>query len=506
MRWYVYIILFALVLVAPFAVRAFVGGHAVEKASDGPELVIVTPHNQDIRKTFEQAFAQWHRERFGTGVRITYLVPGGTNDMVRLLQDTYGAQQIKPGQLPPPQDIRVSIDLAWGGGDVVFDRDLKPLLQPVALPPSVLKDTFPTPDLSGVALYEKTRDNIPPKWVGVALSTFGIIYSPTFYDKLGLPPPQTWDDLTRPELAGLVALADPTRSGSAATTYMVPIQRAMADAEAEFLAKHPQLNTASPEYQSAIAAGWKKGMRTLLLMAANSRYFTDQAPQPCNDVGGGEAAAGLAIDFFARVYEQEVGSQRLRYVAPRGATAINPDPIAVLYGVTGQREVLANRFIEFLLTPEAQRMWNLKSGVNPNVPRSLRRLPVRRDVYSDRANWADDVNPFEQSGGFNLRQEWMRLFTDIRPIWAAAWIDCQSSLKESYETILKVSDPTRRAALLHELSDLPIEMSDVAAQQAKRTSLQGSGEDSRLWMTRQRIDWANKFRAHYAAVAGKAKT
>ena len=47
-------------------------------------------------------------------------------------------------------------------------------------------------------------------------------------------------------------------------------------------------------------------MGELLLIAANGRYFTDSAPQVPNDVGNGDAAAGIAIDFYGRVY-QEVG-------------------------------------------------------------------------------------------------------------------------------------------------------------------------------------------------------
>ena len=84
------------------------------------------------------------------------------------------------------------------------------------LDPSVLKDAFPTPDLNGMPLYEKAKDGTPPQWVGIALSSFGMVYNPPMYATLGLPAPQRWDDLARPELARLVALADPTRSSSAA--------------------------------------------------------------------------------------------------------------------------------------------------------------------------------------------------------------------------------------------------------------------------------------------------
>lgn len=516
MQRYFFILLFLLVLVAPFIVRGWVGTEAASvNNTGGPELVIVTPHNQDIRHTFAAAFSDWHQSKFGSPVRVTYLTPGGTNDIIRLLNDLYGAQRNAKGELPPENQVKTSIDLAWGGGDTTFDRELKPILKPVSLDPSVLRDAFPKPDINGVMLYEQTKNNVPPRWVGVVLSTFGIVYSPVLFDRLHLAAPQKWDDLTRPELAGMLALTDPTRSGSAAMAYMMPLQRAMVDAEEAFLAAHAELKGKTPaelssnaEYQSALASGWKKGMRTLLLMAANVRYFGDGGPQPCNDVGSGDAAAGIVIDFFARVFENQIGSQRIRYVAPASATAITPDPIAVLYGVQGEREMIANRFIQFLLSADGQKLWNLKSGASPYVPRSLRRLPIRRDVYADRSQWADDENPFDQANGFNVRQDWMRFYSDIRPLWSAAWIDSHSSLKEAYETILRDPDPVRRDRLLFELSDLPVELSDLSTIQANRVAAQNNPdpnkEDPRLTSARQRIDWANRFRAHYAAVAAKA--
>jgi hypothetical protein len=99
----------------------------------------------------------------------------------------------------------------------------------------------------------------------------------------------------------------------------------------------------------------------------------------------------------------------------------------------------------------------------------------------------------------------MRLFSDTRPVWAAAWIDSRAALKEAYEEVLRVTDGARRDRLLFELSDLPIEMSDLVEQNATRKRLEESKQDARLWATRQRVDWANKFRAHYRSVAKEAR-
>jgi iron(III) transport system substrate-binding protein len=515
LRLYLRLLAFVVVLFAPFALHEVLGSKAVVPAAlvgdeSALELRIVTPHNQDIRRVFEAAFSDWHREHFGRRVAITYLSPGGTNDIVRYLKDLYGSYRDGSGRLLPEAQVETGIELVWGGGDYTFERDFKPLLKPLTLDSKVLRAAFPSPDLAGVALFDPDAASgaHAPRWVGVVLSSFGVIYAPDFYATLGLPAPENWSDLARPELAGLVALTDPTRSGSAAVSYMMVLERAMADAEQDWLAQHPESGSEYraeleqlPGYRAAIARGWKQGMRVLELMAANARYFTDTGSRPCWDVGDAEAAAGLSIDFFARVFQEQVGRQRITYHAPRGATAITPDPIGVLYGTRGEHEQTANRFVEFLLSREGQRLWALDSGQSPYVPRSLRRLPVRRDVYADRTGWADDDNPFEAARGFNLRQRWMRPLGRLVPIWAAAWIDGKPELDRAYRAALAVSDPEHRKQLLFRLSDVPIELSDVT--EAPPPPL--PGEDQRLRAARERIAWSARFRNHYLEVYRAAR-
>lgn len=511
-----YVAAFAALLLLPFAVRLWLGraDTRARVAGEGSslELRIITPHTQDIQRTFELAFSDWHRQHFGRPIRITYLSPGGTNAIVRYLKDLYGAYRDPSGKLLPEDRVDTGIDVVWGGGDYIFERDLKPLLKPLVVPEARLREAFPAPDLAGVPLFdaEAKSKGEAPRWVGVVLSSFGIIYAPEVYASLRLPVPDTWSDLARPELAGLVALADPTRSGTAATSYMMVIQRAMAHAEQSWIAEYPSLATAIPDlessesYRAAIGEGWKEGMRVLLLMAANARYFSDSASRPLADVGDGESAAGVAIDFYARVYQEEIGEGRMRYHAPRGATAITPDPVGVLYGTRGERELVANRFVDFLLSPDGQRLWILDAGRSPYVLRSLRRMPIRRDVYLDRTGFADDDNPFEIADGFNMRQRWMRLMGRLLPIWAAAWMDAKSRLDEAYEAVLRVSDPARRQRLLFELSDLPIDYAEVTAPPI--TAAPGAVPvDPKLQAARDRSAFGQRFRRHYLEILARAR-
>ena len=519
MKRYGYILLFLLALATPFALRLAItrAGPSRSTGRDAARLVVITPHPLDIRREFGRAFADWHERKYGRRVVIDYRIPGGTNDIRRQLEATYRGFQ-RAGR-EPVADVHV----AWGGGDYFFYADLQPpglqILQPMDLDPALLAEVYPQPTLAGVRLYDVQKPGPdgktpPPKWVGVCLSSFGIVYNADLYASLGLPAPAGWHDLTHEKLSGMLALADPTHSGSAAVAYLMVVQRRMADAEADVLAREPRLNEMAkaerekdPAYQAAVAAGWKKGMGEMLLIAANARYFTDMAPQVPHDVGNGEAAAGVAIDFYGRVYEEIVGPRRCSFVAPGAATAITPDPVAILAGVKGEPLELARHFVEFLLSREGQLLWAKRPGT-PGGPvvRALRRPPVRRDVYADPSDWADRTNPFAEAGGFNQRAEWTTLLTDLRMVWAAAWIDGREALREAYADVLRVPDPARRAALLGELARVPIEMADVAALRDERKRREGSDATAlETWKARLRMQIATTFREHYESVGAAAR-
>ncbi|HEX4053496.1 MAG TPA: extracellular solute-binding protein [Tepidisphaeraceae bacterium] len=517
MRRYGFIIAFAVLLIAPLAAHALHGAwHPAPVVESGARLVIITPHEQDIRNEFRWAFADWHKRKYGQAIEVEYLTPGGTNDIRRELNLKYRAiREAHGGHLPPEDQIDLGIDLVWGGGDYYFNSQLKPLgiLHPLDLDPKFLAEVFPQPTLAGVKLYDQDKDRfgnpLAPRWVGICLASFGIVYNPDLYRALNLRAPRTWSDLADPRLFRNLSLADPTHSGTAATTYMVIIQRAMADSENDFF-NLPQnhgktaaeLKSTSP-YQAALDAGWKKGMRQLLLIAANARYFSDSSPEIPNDVAGGDAAAGIAIDFYGRVTEQIVGPDRERFIVPTAATAITPDPIAILYGVHGKQLVLAEHFIEFLLSPEGQRLWILKPGqLGGPRNRSLRRSPIRQSVYADRAGWADDVDYFASARGFNQRAEWMRTLSELPSIWAAAWIDDSDDLQDVYARILSIPDENRRSQLLADLSDIPVTRPDVLKQVAQRKRIEGDPtQDPNIWKARQRLAWSRRFAEHYHQVA-----
>src|SRR4051812_47337802 len=140
---------------------------AAKPAADALPLLIITPNPEGIRREFRDAFDAWHRLRYGRPVNVIYVQLGGASDIVKYFDATRSTYQ---------QLGTYKVDLVWGGGDFLFDQQLKTpgYLQPLKLDPAVMAQAFPKADLGGLALYDHSD---PPTWFGTALAGFGICYN-----------------------------------------------------------------------------------------------------------------------------------------------------------------------------------------------------------------------------------------------------------------------------------------------------------------------------------------
>jgi ABC-type Fe3+ transport system substrate-binding protein len=471
MRRYVFIILFLIVLITPFVLRKAVGEPAIEHSlKNETELVIISPHVEGIRREFADAFKEWHREKYGVAVEIDYRNYGGASDIVRFFEASRPLFN-KLGTY--------KIDLVWGGGDYLFDQQLKKpgFLEPVHIDPQVMQKAFPKPDLGGVALYDPAN---PPQWIGTVLASFGIAYNRDVCRHLGVPEPKMWKDLADPRYRNWLALADPTRSASAKQAFMTIVEYAMAQAKAAGRSEDD---------------GWADGMGLVRQIAANARQFTDGSSSIPGMISAGDAAAGMAIDFYGRSQVDAVGEDRMGYVEPAGATAINPDPIAIVRGAPNKE--IATHFIEFLLSEQAQRMWNTRAG-KPGGPKqtSLRRLPIMPSVYDHNEDFTDKVNPFKESGGFNKSLARERTFGILGELVQYSCIDLLDDLRDTREAILK--SPNAKE-LDRQLGKFPFDQKEALRRAAL---LKQSPPAKRLELQRQ---WTEDFRQEYAKLRELAK-
>ena len=435
--------LLAFIVALPLTLRRETATASSRKADD--HLVVLTPHNESIRQEFGEAFAAHWKARTGRSIHVDWRTPGGTSEIRMVLDAGYKAAE-------DTKRDGIGVDVFFGGGEPDFASQAKK----GRLVPLRVFETQPDLFGEGKPISETfTGERYYPAdhvWVGTCMSQFGICYNPEVLERLKLPRPVAWRDLGDPGYAGTLALADPTKSGSVARTFELLVQ-------GEILRK---LKETPDQRDAAINAGWAEGLQLIQRMAANSRYFTDSASKIPHDVGQGNAAAGMCIDFYGRSYAEELkspsGRPRVVWIAPEGGTTLSADPIAVLKGA--QHLEVAQEFVEFCLSFKAQLLWFGKPGM-PNGPkeRALHRTPIRRDVYTPE-NLANTtmpvIQPYQDPGNFTYQRELTGAsFNTLRQLVKVMCIDSHEEMKSSWLALKKAGMPADALAVFSDVSIMP---------------------------------------------------
>ncbi len=478
-------------LALPFALRTT--PESAGKADD--TLIIISPHNEAIRHEFGLAFPRWYQARTGRTVAIDWRVIGGTSEIARHLDGEYTAafrhhwvntlgrpwsnevqSAFGNGALPATapaearearaaflaSEVSCGIDLFFGGGSYDFIRQAQAgrLVDGGLLkkhPEWFAEDVIPSA-FAGEPYWDQQG-----RWFGTVLSSFGIIANRDALKRLGVPTPSAWADLADPRLAGEVALADPTKSGSMAKAFENVIQQQMQRVVAARLATGPFADEAARRAaeQQAVAEGWLEGVRLLQKIGANARYFTDSAQRVAIDVAAGDCAAGMGIDFFGRQQQEAVrrrgASDRVLYVAPEGGAVASVDPVGVLRGAP--HRAVAELFVEFCLSMEGQKLWNLQPGT-PDGPQyfALRRLPVRKDFYTLPGIEAVRSDPRElpyapQPDRLIYHPErTSRQFREMSFVIRVMCLDTQPELKRAWRALIAAGMPADALAVFSDLS------------------------------------------------------
>lgn len=475
-------LLLVLTLVAVVALPFFLRPKRSVTARADDTVIVVTPHNEAVRHEFGRGFAEWYRTRTGRTITVDWRVVGGTSDIVRLIEASYTAAferhwksqgrewsaEIQAAFAAPKladdasAEARVAraeylaseascgMDVFFGGGSYDYVRqaaagNIVPARVRRVHPEWFTEDAIPR-RFTGEEYWDGED-----RWFGNVISSYGILYNRDALARLGLPAPQVWADLADPRYRGELALADPTKSSSMSKAFENMIQQQMSD----------RLAALGPGRSAQAAAeGWAGGMRLLQAMAANARYFTDSSQKPPIDVAQGDCAAGICIDYYGRSQAEAVaqrGRARLEFVTPRGGSEDSVDPIAILRGAPNREA--AELFLEYTLTPDAQKLWNFKPGTPGGPERfALRRLPVRKDFYA-RADWKawrsdPEAAPYEDPTPLTYRPEWTaHLFRETAFIVRVMCMDNHAELVAAWRAAQAAPEPARSRALsvLHDV-------------------------------------------------------
>jgi len=541
-----------LVLALPFVFRRPAPEGSWKKGD--PELVIISPHSEAIRYEFGRAFSEWHEDLYGKPVRVEWRVIGGTSEITRYLksesqhafkawwkrngaewpsggtraltQAYFDAEGAEPELLELRKLFRetddasafsTGIDLFFGGGTYDHGNAWKQGISVIPWEgglPDRLRLSSGGRELLPVGLSgERWRGE---GYYGTALSTFGIVANLDRIQDLGVEEaPDHWRDLSDPRYRGQLGLADPTKSGSMTKAFemMIHQQCSEAVAAAGFSQEdvdrfEANLELAPQAYHDALSQGWIEGLRLVRLIGANARYFTDSASKVAIDVSTGNAAVGLAIDFYGR-YQAEhqrdpSGQERMSYVTPQGGSSVSADPISLLRGAPNRS--IAVRFIEYSLG-EGQRLWNFAPGTPGGPERyALRRLPLRRDLYPSEdpvmrlvfeetaASNVDDlshprINPYVLAEEFSYRGRWTgRLFRFHRHFIRASCMDAGEELRAAWAAIQEAGGAEAVPEAMDALMAMPPGLDWKAAHGP------AYGREHRMSYMR---DWVIFFRAQY---------
>jgi len=413
-------------------------------------LVAISPHNTDIEKEYEAAFSLYHAVKYGQKVDMEWRdVGGGSSAILKHLQNVY------------ENSDRSGIDIVWGGGEYNYQVMAREgILHEMEMGRDVLEN-IPS-NLGGIEMYSPEK-----RWCGSAVSGFGFLYNKSLLERLKLKPPEQWEDLGDQRFYDIIGLADPMQSGSAAASYEMIVQS---------------------------GGDWATGWAKLLAILGNTKKFYAGSGDAAEALPSGEVAIATCIDFYGIVRVAKY-PDTLKYISPRGQTSFNPDPIGILKNPPSP--LLAQRFVDFVLSQKGQALWALPVG-HPDGPvwAILGRQPIRKDVYEryGKELLPQIVNPY--AGGQSMKLDvdlWSLSYGILRQmVWTAA-VENLDGLRAAKRRLIETGFEANR---LKEFNRLP---ENIATRQKVAETLRLLGDKKQLDIIL--TDWVTFFRDKYKRVA-----
>ncbi len=413
------------------------------------KVVVVSPHNENIREEFQTAFNDYHTAKFGIPADIEFRDIGGSNSILRYLRNVYSRSDTS------------GIDVMFGGGEYTFQKLTEEgLLQTLDMQEDTMAQV--PAHFSGMEMYDKDM-----YWIGNVVSSFGFIYNKQILSTLDIEPPQIWADLGKKDFYDLLMLADPSQSGSIAAAYEMIVQ-------------------SEPTWP----AGWAK----LLSILSNAKQFTDSSGAAADAPVIGLAPVATCIDFYGTMRVSK-SPDKLGYISPKGETGFTPDPIAILKNPP--HPDTAQRFVDFVMSLKGQALWALPPGHEMGPKRNfLNRPPIRKDfydLYSDAVpEWVPQ--PYSEGSEMIVDAELRAVRYDVLvQLVRAAAVDNRDAMKKAKQALI---DSNFDKAKMDEFNRLPENVDTIEGIKAIHEALNDKAEAERIV-----TDWITFFRDKYKRIA-----
>jgi iron(III) transport system substrate-binding protein len=199
----------------------------------------------------------------------------------------------------------------------------------------------------GVEVLDKkfVDDSTPPAWVGMDAWAAAICFNTVEAEKLGLPAPKTWKDLTDPVYAGQVVMPNPNSSGTGFLDVSSWIQLFGEEAAWSYMDDLHQ----------------------------NVARYTHSGSAPCKLAASGEVAIGISFAF--RGAKSKADGAPIDIIVPEEGIGWDMEATAIVAG-TSKLEA-AQTLVDWTITKKANEMYNVGYAVvaYPGVAKPVQFFP-----------------------------------------------------------------------------------------------------------------------------------
>ena len=215
----------------------------------------------------------------------------------------------------------------------------------------------------------------PPHWTGMDAWVAAICLNTIEAEKLGLPTPTSWKDLTKPVYKGHVVMPNPNSSGTGF------------------------LDVASWLQMFGEEGGWKfmDGLHK------NIAWYTHSGSKPCRQAGAGETPIG--VSFAYRGAKVKNKGAPIEIIIPSEGIGWDMEATAIMKGTKNLEA--AKKLVDFTVSKEANVMYNSVYAViaYPGIAEAVKNYP-------EGAAAAMIDNDFEwvASNRMRILKEWQRRY------------------------------------------------------------------------------------------------
>ncbi|MGE5767783.1 MAG: putative 2-aminoethylphosphonate ABC transporter substrate-binding protein [Bacteroidota bacterium] len=225
-------------------------------------------------------------------------------------------------------------------------------------------------------LDKKFVDNSnPPSWVGMDAWVGAICFNTVEAEKLGLPAPKTWKDLTNPVYAGQVVMPNPNSSGTG------------------FLDVSSWIQLFGEEGAWAYMDG----------LHQNVARYTHSGSAPCKMAASGETTIGISFAF--RGAKSKAEGAPIDIIVPDEGVGWDMEASAIVAG-TSKLEA-AQTLLDWTITKKASEMYNVGYAVvaYPGVAKPVKFFP---DKLVDKM--IDNDFEFAANNRARILEEWQKRY------------------------------------------------------------------------------------------------